>query len=722
MRKLYLILLAAFAITTVNAGPTVTDNHIKVDQFGYKSRQKKIAIISNPVIGYNNGSPFIPSTLYQVRRWSDDSIVYINSPVAWNSGTLHQQSGDLVWRFDFSSIITPGDYYIYDAGNSVGSYRFTISDSVYNNVLDAALHAYYYQRCGTAKSTAYAGTGWTDVACHTGTHQDLDARLITDTSAATSRDLHGGWHDAGDYNKYVNFTYGTIIDLMLAYEEDTLAWTDDTNIPESGNGVPDLLDEAKYELDWLLRMQEPDGSVLSVVGAQNFAGGSPPSADAAQRFYGPATASATFSAAAMFALAAIEYKKIPALIAYSDTLKTAAIQAWVWALVHPSATFYNSGLLAAGEQEVASDELEFRQIAAASFLYDLTGNGAYNDYFSSHYTDTHLMQWGYAYTFEHTIQDALLYYTKAPGATASISTAIKDAFSNSVATSTDNYQGFVDDSDAYLAYLIDNNYTWGSNQFKCSQASMYQTMNVYHLDIPDSSGFKTCAQGYIHYMHGVNPNSFTYLSNMSALGAENSVTQFYHSWFHDGSALWDQVGVSTYGPPPGFIPGGPNPTYTLDACCSGSCSSDPLCSIALATPPLGQPIQKSYADFNGDWPQNSWTVTEIAIYTQAAYLRLLSKETYQPVPADTTTAVAGIPAETISVYPNPAARTITVALQYTFTGNAAITLTDLSGRVIIQKETNRQNTTLDVSGLNAGIYLLEVHVDGVVIRRKIMKQ
>src|SRR6185295_10018321 len=181
-------------------------------------------------------------------------------------------------------------------------------------------------------------TGWTDASCHAGALQDLDCRLYSNTSASTSKNLWGGWHDAGDYNKYVNFAFEPLLDLLFAYAENTGAWSDDYSIPESGNSIPDILDEVKYELDWLLRMQQNDGSVLSVVGTQNFASASPPSADNAQRLYGPATTSASFTAAAVFAFGAIQFNSIGQSV-YANTLMNAAENAYTWAAGNPNITF-----------------------------------------------------------------------------------------------------------------------------------------------------------------------------------------------------------------------------------------------------------------------------------------------------------------------------------------------------------------------------------------------
>jgi hypothetical protein len=628
MKNIILFYLLFAFVKTSFAVPPVVNNHIKTDQFGYRTNDKKIAVISNPITGYNSADPFTPGSNYQVRRFSDDAVVFSGTITAWNSGATQSQSGDKVWWFDFSSVTTAGSYYVFDVSGNVRSYQFDINDFVYLNVLKQAFKVFYYQRCGIPKVYPYSGTGWNDAACHTGSLQDFDCRLYNNTNISTSRNLAGGWHDAGDYNKYVNFTFETMIDLLLAYKENPDIWTDNFNIPESGNGIPDILDEIKYETDWLLKMQSAtgNGSVLSIVGVANYGTASPPSADHNQRLYGPATTSASFTASAIFALAAIQFNSA-GQFAYANTLQTAAVNAWNWAVANPSVTFYNSGVIGAGEQETGAYEKFTRQMAASVFLYSLTGNSVYKTYFEINYSQMHLIQWGYAYPFESGAQDIMLYYASLPGATSSVSNAIKNAYKNSMKTNnTDNLPAYLNKTDAYRAYLSDNNYTWGSNTTKGRQGIMFSNMITYKLDTLNNSNYREAAAGIINYFHGVNPNAFCYLTNMGNYGAENSVTEIYHSWFEDGSALWDKAGSSVYGPAPGYVPGGPNPTYALDGCCPSGCSSwNTLCNISLVTPPLGQPIQKSYKDWNTNWPQNSWTITEAGIYTQASYVRLLSE-------------------------------------------------------------------------------------------------
>ncbi len=87
---------------------------------------------------------------------------------------------------------------------------------------------------------------------------------------------------------------------------------------------------------------------------------------------------------------------------------------------------------------------------------------------------------------------------------------------------------------------------------------MFANMDVYGLDADDREQYLNAARGYLHYMHGVNPLNAAYLSSMAAFGAENSVPEFYHGWFRDGSA-WDSAETSIHGLAPDFVPGGPPP-------------------------------------------------------------------------------------------------------------------------------------------------------------------
>src|SRR5262245_19080500 len=119
---------------------------------------------------------------------------------------------------------------------------------------------------------------------------------------------------------------------------------------------------------------------------------------------------------------------------------------------------------------------------------------------------------------------------------------------------------------------------------------------------------------------------------MGPAGASHSATTMFHSWFASGTR-WQRVTDQLPGPPPGFLVGGPNPQFSIDACCSAApgspgyrCYGAPafaLCQRSF-TPPSSQPSSKSYLQYNDPWPANSWAISEPSLYYQSYYVRLLA--------------------------------------------------------------------------------------------------
>lgn len=604
-------------------------NFIVVDQFGYLPDSKKMAIIRDPQTGWDASQSFTPGATYTLVNSANNQQVYTGTVTTWNGGATDVSSGDKVWYFDFSSYKTEGSYYVLDVQRNVKSYNFSIQQNIYKNVLIQAFKTFYYQRAGFAKVAPYAGTGWVDGASHVGNLQDPKCRQWGKAGdASTEKDVRGGWYDAGDLNKYTSWTAGYIIAMLQMYEENPVAWTDDFEIPESGNGTPDILDEAKFGLDHLLRLQFANGSCIAVIGESS---ASPPSAATGQSLWGGPSTSATLSCAAAYAYGASIFKKM-GNTSYATTLQTAATNAWNWANANPSVTFYNndgaygtSGL-AAGQQEVDDYGRLTKKLRAAMYLYQLTGTASYKTYFESTYTEVHLMQWWYVYPYEGENQDMLLYYTTIPGVSSTVVSEIISRYSTGM-NGANQFQKIDNIADPYRAYL--ESYTWGSNNVHMIQGNTVYNVLQYNTNPTRTAEVKDICENYIHYIHGVNPLNKCYLSNMGSYGAENSVAEFYHTWFTDGSTKWDRVGTSTYGPAPGFLVGGPNPSYDWDGCCPGatcgSSQNNALCYAMSIEPPKNQPDQKSYKDFNSNWPLNSWSVTENSCGYQVQYLKLLSK-------------------------------------------------------------------------------------------------
>jgi len=263
---LIITLIALFFLNVVKA--QTISSFIHVDQFGYLADSDKVAVISNPQIGYNANDQYQPGQDFQLRNASDDELVFTNTLQVWNDGNTHPQSGDMGWWFDFSSFHDVGSYYIFDPATDERSAIFNINSNPYAAVIQTATKMFYYNRCNAPKVELFAGFNWTD---GDNFMQDVDVRSVLDQdNTSTSRDLTGGWFDAGDYNKYVTFAHNTLHQLLSAYENNPDIFTDNWNIPESNNGLPDLLDEIKWELDWLYKMVNGDGTVILKMGSLEF--------------------------------------------------------------------------------------------------------------------------------------------------------------------------------------------------------------------------------------------------------------------------------------------------------------------------------------------------------------------------------------------------------------------------------------------------------------------
>lgn len=754
-QKLFVFLIL-FIFVLVNGKAQNTTPFIVTDQFGYLPEYAKIAVIRDPQVGFDAALSFTPGSKYALINAETGETVFEAAPVIWKAGAIDASSGDKAWHFDFSAVKETGSYYVLDVENNVRSFEFRISPSVYNEVLKHAVRTFFYQRAGFPKAAEFAGVGWADGASHLRNLQDKNARRFDKKNdASTERDVSGGWYDAGDYNKYTNWTASYVIEMMKAYLERPEVWTDDYNLPESGNGIPDLLDEAKWGIDHLLRMQLTDGSVLSIVGLSH---ASPPSAATGPSYYGPPNTSATLNTSAAFAISSKVYRSI-GMTEYADTLKARAIKAWNWAIANPAVIFRNndsangSSGLGAGQQEVNDYGRFVAKLKAACYLFDITGEEVYRSFFDNNYRNVNMFNWSFAYPFEKDNQDIVLYYTTIPNGTASVKSQIRATYFNAMLNGSENLPAMRNKKDPYLAHIKD--YTWGSNSIKSAQGLMYYAIDIFGLDRALLPEFRQAALEFVHYIHGRNPMNLVYLSNMYKYGGKNCVNEFYHTWFANNSPKWDRVGKSTYGPAPGFLTGGPNPSYNWDGCCPSSCgsaSNNAMCFSESIEPPKNQPSQKSYKDFNTSWPLNSWSVTENSCGYQVNYIRLLSKfvdptydcngdkngsaaydacgvcaggNTGRTPTTDPSKCITNIRQQLsfedilgVEVYPNPVRNSISISapsnLKYT------VKIISSNGHLITDRKASGRET-IDISGYPGGLYLVLIEADGHTVSRKIVK-
>nr|MBP6315233.1 glycoside hydrolase family 9 protein [Chitinophagaceae bacterium] len=662
-----------------------------VDQFGYKEISKKICIIGSPQSGYDFTIPasgYIPGATLQLKNSTDNTVVFSGAPTVWNAGGTHNHSGNKIWHFDFSAFTSPGNYYVYDPSNNTRTYPFTIHNQVYDTLFIKAQRFYYHQRCGIAKTAGNAGANYADAICHNGANQDAHCRAAWDVNnPALEKDMSGGWHDAGDYNKYVTYASRALEYLLTAYEQNPLVFGDNNNIPESGNGVPDIIDEIKWELDWLLKMQENaaganQGAVYYKTSVQCFENtASPPSADANVRVYGGISQSATRCFAKTMAHACLVMKKIPNANAYANTLITSyaanllskAELAWTWLLANPSPSLYNNlgfgagnGTCNGGTTATAIDEdydASFQapafymqiteRVLASVYLYAATNTLAYKSYFDANYANTHPILWSFWTPHEQRTQDALLYYTSLPVAESPAgvsptpavvadikSSAILGAYTNtgspySFANLYNGASGNPIPNNPYFAYLQAADYTFNSNEPMCNFGNLYFGMKNHNTDPSHNTQYENNAPHFLHYIHGVNPTNWAFVSNASSLGAENSLGEIYHGWFKHGS-IWDwdtnddmiADQVPYKGPPPMFVP-----TGVCKDLLNGNGGEGVPASFPLHLQSGGNdPIMKKYRLFNNSNYLSSFKMNEVGLYVQGAYIRLLSNQVSNNTP------------------------------------------------------------------------------------------
>jgi len=680
-----LLFLASFSFAQ-----TLTD-FIVIDQFGYREAAKKIAVIN-----------YSPGTQLQVINEASQSVAFSGTATAFNAGATDAASGDKIWHFDFSSVTTPGKYYVQDQTNNRRSYSFNISNGVYNNVLKAAVKTFYYQRAGIEKTAQYAGEDWKDAMCFA---QDKNTRDFFDkNNAARERDLSGGWFDAGDYNKYTKWTADYIAEMLLMYEENPSAFTDDLGIPESGNGTPDILDEVKWGLDWLLRMQNEDGSMLSV---QGLGSGTPPSSVTAASYYGPANATAAFGSVKALAIAARIFKDETV---YAEKLKTAALKAWKWGIAHPDSMFSNnidgtpSKDLAAGNQEITDNGTFARDenlATAAWYLYELTENEDLLTIVEENLPKFPLFAWSdFMDHYRHSSHMLYIRYINDQRGNQTLKNNIRTKLKAAFAKSGDfnGANGYV--SDGYRAFIKD--YNWGSNKAKADYGITFYKWSTVDESI-SKEDFIARAEGYLHYIHGVNPLNMVFLTNMERYGASRSQNTFYHSWFTEDSQKWSVTTSSAPGPAPGFLPGGPNSRYKWDGCCPSGCgstSNNSRCNLVPIPDSSATPPAKMYVETGIGWPINSWEITENSNGYQLAYIRLLSKF----VASSATATKKHIATQNFKITQNQNSLQIfgdRVSLVKVYNSNGKLMIKNQSGN-------NSGTINIDLQHIPNGIYIVQI--------------
>lgn len=596
--------LPVYAVPMVPRGdgklPPVT-SRIHVDQFGYLPDEAKVAVISDPKVGYNNFDHYTPPSQLSLRDAKTGKDVLIGAVKAWNNGTTSEIHGDRGWWFDFSTVKTPGEYYVYDAASGKRSPTVRIGEKPYADVLKAAVRTYYYQREDIDLVEPYAEKPWIDKAALL---MDRKARnVLAKDDAKQERDLRGGWMDAGDTNKYPPFNGDVVHPLLYAYRANPDVFGDNWSIPESGNKLPDLLDELKFQMDWLVRMQFEDGSLPVKMGDIDYNGKWPLSDDTRTRYYGPKDSGATIYATAMYAHASRVYGKFPAWKGYAEDLAKRAVRAWDWYKKNPRTYNSDSNEIKSGNANKNADDQDRMEAFAAIHLFALTDQSKYNEVVKEKAGKTRqLSEWVWS-PYEAGAAEALVDYLSLKGADAGLKQKIVDKLNQTAKDAS-----LEPTNDLYRAWMVPTSYHWGSNFVRAGYGIVALLAGEHgNVDATLKAKMKQRAADMLHSFHGMNPFNAVYLTNMERYGAALSMRTIYHGRWGDGTPF-------AKNPPPGYVVGGPNKQY-------GGKAADNRPSTEWIK---SQPAGKSYADFNIAWPEASWELSENANYYQAMYIRLLA--------------------------------------------------------------------------------------------------
>ena len=350
------VLLAVLPLNPVRAAENES-SLIRLNTVGYPPEAEKRAAIA------------AACTNFVVLRLFDNSTVLtgkVTGPV------LNPDTQEQLYTADFSKLKQPGNYQL-DVPGVGRSAPFRIAPDVYREPYYIVMRGFYLWRCGTAVSATYHGETFAHAACHTN-----DAWLDYVGGGHTNRNGTKGWHDAGDYNKYTVNAGVTVGSLFRAWEDfGPQLKAVRLDLPESGGPLPDFLAELKWEMDWVLTMQAPDGSVYHKLTTLRFGRFILPEFETAERYFTPWGSEATADFVAMTAQAARIYRTYDP--AYADRCLEAAQRSYQFLKAHPEyhradMTGFRTGSYEINQFNHRQDGIPQNRLWAAAELWETTGS------------------------------------------------------------------------------------------------------------------------------------------------------------------------------------------------------------------------------------------------------------------------------------------------------------------------------------------------------------
>ena len=497
------------------AVPAIADTfstQIRLNQIGYYPDAVKKAVVTTElengkfsIIDSESGEPVFSGELSETLDW--------------------RMAGEQVRIANFSELTMAGSYHIYikDVGYS---FPFEIKENVLLPVFQGSIKALYFQRAGMALDEKHASQ-WNRASGHPD-----DSVLYHPSSGKQTGSLNSpkGWYDAGDYNKYVvnaSFPLGQFFLLEEQYPNSVA--DGDLNIPESGNTISDYLDELKYEMDWVLTMQDDDGGMFHKLTTKSFEGMVMPNKATNQRYIvGKGTAASLdfAGAAAQAARVFMPYDSI-----YARKCLQAAKRAYNWSVSNPQVAFVNPEGISTGQYGDTNFDDEF--FWARAQLYVTTSDTIYLNQLNKDQID-----------FAYSPGDGWTKFMRFMGIFTLLEnkSLVPDKLYNELS------EGILNTADALTAKTKTNDYfqciddfQWGSNSDVLNTAMIIA--QAYRLE--NKLEYLTAVRQAADYILGTNALGYSFVT-----GFGDNPPMFIH---HRQSAADGVVD-----PVPGLLSGGPN--------------------------------------------------------------------------------------------------------------------------------------------------------------------
>ena len=509
------------------AGTAAQAGQVRVNQLGFLPGAQKLAVVESDrarafeVVG-EDGNVVLRGTT--------------TTPAMWEPAAREAAVADL------GALDAPGRYRVRIEGMPLSD-PFPVDAQAYAALADASLKSFYLIRSGMPIEAAHAGR-FARAAGHADEEVEIHASAASPgRPAGTVVSAPAGWYDAGDYNKYVVNSGITTWTLLAAYEHFPEFFRGrELGIPESGNGVPDILDEAWWNLRWMLAMQDPgDGGVYHKLTNLRFDGMVMPEQARERRYMVGRSTAAALDFAAVMATASRIYAGYEAQFpGEAARMRAAAEAAWRWAQAHPDAVYRQPADVHTGAYGDAKLDDEFAWAAAE--LYLLTGAQEYLEAFQRHARDAEVPSWSNV---------SALGWMSLAAHRGRLPAAVRASAEEQVGGLAARLATQSRQSPWRLA-MQPADFVWGSSAVALNQGMVL----LQGHRLTGERGYLDAAQSQLDYVLGRNPLGVSFVTGH---GLRTPMHIHHRPSQADGIAE----------PVPGLLSGGPNPRQQDRADCKG---------------------------------------------------------------------------------------------------------------------------------------------------------